>query len=213
MIKLSKVLVTFAAILALALPGHAATIVSNQGSSAAAQNSIPKATDANGTQGASALSDDGTKVFTSENIDLVGLALVVEIANASSTGTTVNTIAKLTGAPSTVVIAGTSDTTGIGLVVGGAGTTGSAQIVVEGRGACLYDNNTVAGDYVSMSATNAGFCHDAGSTRPTSGKIVGRALTTTTVTVGTTTVSTQIYPPGIEGFVSSAPFGLSRRRR
>src|SRR5579862_2624866 len=40
-------------------------------------------------------------------------AMVNEITNAVSTGTTLNKLAKLTGAPSTAVIASTSDVSGI----------------------------------------------------------------------------------------------------
>jgi len=128
---------------------------------------------------ASALADDGTKVTTSEPINLGSQLVSVEIANASSTGTTLNALAKLTGAPSTAVIAGTSDTSGvIGVVVGGAGTTSNAQIAVKGQASCIFDGATTAGDYVQISSTVGGDCHDGGSTFPTSGQVVGRVLST-----------------------------------
>ena len=126
---------------------------------------------------ASALTDDGTTLSTSEDFDLTGKAVLTEIANAGTTGTTVNKLAKLTGAPSTAVIAGTSDTGGVvGIVVGGAGTAGNAQIAVSGRATCTFDNAATAGDYVQISSGTAGDCHDAGSTYPTSGQVLGRVL-------------------------------------
>src|SRR5579859_1886323 len=59
------------------------------------------------------------------NIDMGSAqAVLKEIANAGTTGTTVNKLAKLTGAPSTVIITATTDIGGIeGIVVAGAGTT------------------------------------------------------------------------------------------
>jgi len=102
------------------------------------------------------------------------------IANASSTGTTVNTLTKLTGAPSTAVIAATTDTGGvIGITNSGAGTTGTATIAISGQSTCVFDGATTAGDYVQISSTTGGNCHDTGAaTYPTSGQVVGRVLST-----------------------------------
>lgn len=117
------------------------------------------------------------------NVDLVQGADVTEIPNASTTGTTINLLAKLTGAPSTAVKAATTDTDGIvGVVVGGAGIAGSAQIARSGQASCVFDNATVAGDYVQISSSTAGDCHDAGATRPASGQILGRVLVTNALT-------------------------------
>lgn len=59
--------------------------------------------------------------------------VVVGISNASSTGTTLHRLAKLTGAPSKAVIVGTSDTDGaLGVVVSFAGTSGVATIQTGG---------------------------------------------------------------------------------
>jgi hypothetical protein len=111
--------------------------------------------------------------------DLTGGALVTEIPNEGSTGTTLNKLAKLTGAPATAILASTADATGIiGVAVDGAGTTGNAQIARGGQGNCVFDGRTVAGDYVQISSTVAGDCHDAGAIMPSSGQIIGRALST-----------------------------------
>ncbi len=109
----------------------------------------------------SALSDNGTIVSTTENIDLTSNAEVTEIANASATGTTMNLLAKLTGAPSTAVKTATTDTGGIiGIVTGNAGTSGNAQVAMDGQAACTFDGATTAGDFVTISSTNDGYCHD-----------------------------------------------------
>ena len=56
-----------------------------------------------------------------------GGALVTEMANAGTTGTTLNSLAKLTGAPSTAVMAATSDTSGVlGVVNANSGTSCAA---------------------------------------------------------------------------------------
>ena len=109
-----------------------------------------------------------------------GGPLNTSVKNASSTGTTLNKLAKLTGAPATAVLASTSDTGGmIGVVMDGAGTTGNAAIARAGIATCVFDATaTVAGDYVQISSSVAGDCTDAGSTYPTSGQILGRVLST-----------------------------------
>lgn len=95
-------------------------------------------------------------------------SLAIAIVNAASTGTTASRLVKLTGAPSTAVIAGTADTTGIvGVCIAGCGTTGSATVQQYGQVTCDFDAATTAGGYVIPSTTTAGKCHDAGTTLPT----------------------------------------------
>lgn len=127
----------------------------------------------------SVISDNGTIVSSSESVDVTSNALVSEVANAGTTGTTVNKVAKLNGAPSTALIAATTDVSGVvGVVIGGAGTTGNAQIAVLGTASCVFDGATVAGDYVQISATSAGDCTDGGATIPSTGQVLGRVLST-----------------------------------
>jgi hypothetical protein len=127
----------------------------------------------------SALSDDGTKVSSTEELDLTSQPQTTEIANATSTGTTANKIAKLTGAPSTAVITATTDISGaIGIVVGGAGATGNARIAIDGQASCVFDGATIAGDYVRISSITAGDCHDAGASYPVNVQTIGRVLST-----------------------------------
>ncbi|MDR3425458.1 MAG: DUF1566 domain-containing protein [Alphaproteobacteria bacterium] len=117
----------------------------------------------------------GQALTVGGNVDVIGNAVLTEIANAPS-GTAANELAKLTsGQAATTAI---TDTDGVvGIVVGGAGTSGNAQIAVAGQAACLFENAAVAGDFVTIGATTAGQCHDAGATRPASGgETVGRVL-------------------------------------
>lgn len=110
-----------------------------------------------------------------------GGASTITVANEGTTGTTLNKLAKLTGAPSTAIIGSTTDTgIAVGIVTAGAGTTGSATITVDGVAACVFDGATTAGNFVTRSGTTAGNCVDAGSTisaAPGVG-IIGTVLTT-----------------------------------
>jgi hypothetical protein len=105
--------------------------------------------------------------------------------NAASTGTTQNKLAKLTGA-GTVVIAGAGDTGGvIGICTGvtgtgasACGTSGSSEIAIQGTFSCVFDGSTTANDYVTISASVAGDCHDFGATYPQGQQVLGRVLVT-----------------------------------
>jgi len=116
----------------------------------------------------------------------------VTIAN-NGAGTTINTLTKLTGAPSTAIMATTGDTGGIvGITTAGAGTTGSAVIGQIGLITCQFDGATTAGDYVQNSTIVNGDCHDAGATLPGGGQVIGRVLTTN---VGTGAYTIDLFPP------------------
>jgi len=129
-------------------------------------------------------------------LDLTSQSIVTEVANASSTGTTLNKLAKLTGAPSTVVLAATTDTAGVlGICVGNCTTTGNAQIATEGQVSCAFDGATTADDYVQISTSIAGDCTDAGVLNPpASGQIIGRVLSTNG---GAGTYNIIKYPPDL----------------
>lgn len=101
------------------------------------------------------------------------------ITNDGTTGTTLHSLAKLSSGAA--IKTATSDTGGaIGIVTANAGTTGSATIQAIGSANCNFDGSTTAGDYVQISSSTAGDCHDAGSTYPTSGQVVGVTLGTNT---------------------------------
>lgn len=125
-------------------------------------------------------------------------ATTLIMANAAATGTTLHSLAKATGAPSTAVIAATSDTGGIlGVVISGAGTSGSATIETYGLVSCTFDGTTTAGDYVQASTTTGGDCHDTGSLYPTSGQVLGRVLSTN---AAAGLYQVYWYPTEIHGF-------------
>lgn len=99
--------------------------------------------------------------------------------NAGVTGTTLNALAKLVGAPSTAVLTATTDTGGaIGICTANCSTSGSGTISTIGQASCIFDGATTAGDYVQISPTVAGDCHDAGLTFPSTGEVLGRVLST-----------------------------------
>jgi hypothetical protein len=129
--------------------------------------------------GASSGSIAMVDIFGPEVIASSPAAPTITVANAGSTGTTSNTLTKLTGAPSTAVIAATSDTKGVvGIVTSGSGTTGNAVIQIAGTVNCVFDGTTTAGDYVQISTSTGGDCHDSGPNYPTTGQAIGRVLST-----------------------------------
>lgn len=115
------------------------------------------------------------------------------LANEAGTGTTAAKLAKLTGAPSTVIISTAGDTSGaVGIVVAGAGAAGSAVVATSGIVNCVFDGATTAGHYVGISAGTAGDCTNAGATYPQVGQVIGRVLSTN---VGAGTYTIALFPP------------------
>lgn len=121
-----------------------------------------------------------------KNCTLGGTELTNLFPNAGVTGTTLNKLAKLTGT-GTVVISSAGDTGGvIGICTGNTstpgssacGTTGSSEIAEYGTFSCIFDGATTANDYVTISPTVAGDCHDFGSTYPVGQQVLGRVLVT-----------------------------------
>lgn len=107
----------------------------------------------------------------------VGLQpLMVERTNAPATGTSLNLLAKLT-ASGDAVLPTTNDTHGtIGIVVAGAGTSGTASIAYLGVANCVTDNSVTVGNYAGIGTTTAGRCRDVGPSYPSSGQVIGRWL-------------------------------------
>ncbi len=100
-----------------------------------------------------------------------------EFLNDATTGTTLNQLAVYNSGATGVQTAATSSADGVvGVVSGGAGTSNKAVITWAGLAACNFDAaNPIAGDYVIASTTQAGKCHDTGSTtRPTGAQAIGR---------------------------------------
>jgi hypothetical protein len=128
-----------------------------------------------------------------------GSGVNLSIPNDTTTGTTVNKLAKMTSVQKAIITA-TTDTIAlqIGIVTANAGTSGTATIAISGVGvSCVFDGGTTAGDYVINSVTIAGDCHDTGSsTYPTAyGNTVGMAVATNSG-AGTYTVNMNNAPTG-----------------
>lgn len=111
--------------------------------------------------------------------DSASLVRNLTIANEGSTGTTLNKLVSLTGAPSTAILTPTTAINGaVGIATGGAGTSGSATIATSGSVSCVFDGATTSGDYAQISSATAGDCTDAGSAYPANGQVLGRVLST-----------------------------------
>lgn len=125
-----------------------------------------------------------------------GTALVpLLIANDTITGTTTNTLTKVSGAPSAAIITSGTDTSGIlGICVAGCANTGTATIQPIGLSSCVFDGATTANDYFNVSKTVAGNCHDIG-TNPGG---LGRVLSTNG-SGGTYSVALNIGQGGTQG--------------
>ena len=103
----------------------------------------------------------------------------VQVPNAGSVGTSAFDLAKMVNAPSQAVVSSAGDTGGVvGICVLSCGTTGTATIQQSGSEFCNFDGATTAGDYVQISSTSTGNCHDAGATLPSSGQLIGRVQST-----------------------------------
>ena len=110
------------------------------------------------------------------------LAPILVIPNASATGTTTAYLAKLTGVNTVVLPATTDNKNGVivGVVVAGGGTSGSATLLQTGVASCSFDGNITQNDFVTVSTSTAGDCHDDGSTMPTDGtQVLGRVASPT----------------------------------
>ncbi len=150
---------------------------------------------------------DGTETLTNKtmiNPSVGSSAVTSSFPNEGLTGTTINMLAKLMGAPSTAILTSTTDSSGVaGIVVGGAGTTGLAAIAVSGQANCIFDGAATAGDYVTISSTVAGACHDSGSTYPRGVQVLGRILSSGSAGG---TYGLQLFAPETQGTsVASVP--------
>jgi hypothetical protein len=118
--------------------------------------------------------------ITSPSLSSPSLGTTSETQTFTSNGSTVNRLQILTtiSSASRVADAGTAATSGVVGIAQATVTAGnSVEVAISGKVLCDFDATAVnAGDYVQISSTVAGKCHDAGSTRPSSGQIIGFAL-------------------------------------
>jgi hypothetical protein len=102
----------------------------------------------------------------------------------------VSSASRVTDAPTTTV----SEIVGIAQATTSAGS--SVEVAGSGNALCIFDATTVtAGDFVQISSTTPGDCHDAGTARPTTGQIVGIALTSGSAS---TTQTVRLFESDIE---------------
>jgi hypothetical protein len=122
---------------------------------------------------------------------------VIYVANEAGTGTTQGKLVKLTGAPSTAIVAAITDTSGVvGICINNCGTTGVATIQVWGQVSCVFDSATTAGDYIQIDTSTVGDCMDSGAaTPPTAGQSLGRVLSTNG---GGGTYAVNLFPSDIQ---------------
>lgn len=97
--------------------------------------------------------------------------------NDNVTGTTLYELAKIDSTTGRAVRVSLSDTNNIsGIVVGGAGVTGTATICTYGNCPCIFDNTPVIRQYVVPSTSAAGQCHSVSGV-PTTGQLLGNVST------------------------------------
>jgi hypothetical protein len=149
---------------------------------------IPFRTTAKGTANGAELTSAGNfRVIGTGEIGLnTANAVVEEVPNEGTTGTTVNLLATVntSGLAIKNTVAGNANVEGI--VVSGAGTTGNAHIALSGIAGCKVTNGVAAiDDWIVPDVTLvdggavAGQCWDAGASAPTAGvQPIGRALAT-----------------------------------
>ncbi len=153
------------------------TVNSVGGSSAsnihAAEQMANNATNSNTTN--SLIKTDSTGAISP---NLNGAALIsaaVEILNVGTGGTAANTFVKLDpSASSQVVSTLTGDTTWHGVAMASASSPGTVKVARLGITQALADGPWTQGNAAILSATTAGYAHDAGNTRnsqPTSNSV------------------------------------------
>lgn len=123
-------------------------------------------------------------VHASYPVNLNNQPLTVQRVNDGTSGTVINETVKLastgTGNTTTAVVTAGSETAGVlGICQANCGTSAAppAMIATSGQALLLFDATAIgaANDYVQQSAT-AGLGHDAGSSKPSSGQILGQTL-------------------------------------
>lgn len=154
----------------------------------------------NAKSGRTAAAGEITLLSDSDNANIADLVPGLALSGATSVsvpndaaGTTVNLLAKINSSGNAVKI-GTGDTAiPVFAVISSAGTTGTADLGISGLISCQMDASgaTIAHFIVASTAT-AGRCMDAGATAPTSGWVIGVAITTAAANA----VSNIILAPG-----------------
>ncbi|MFZ3209997.1 MAG: tail fiber domain-containing protein, partial [Terriglobales bacterium] len=123
--------------------------------------------------------------------------------NDATTGTVLNELATFTPQGTVKVISAGATGGAYGIVTAGAGTSGSAVVAIWGGAGCVFDNTAVDADYVQISPTAAGQCHDAGPTYPTSGQVVGLVINATAAPPSIRLFQTEVRGAGGGGTITA----------
>jgi hypothetical protein len=117
-------------------------------------------------------------VIKGNGIDVKSGGFQVEIPWNTGQPSMANGLLGCTTGTGTVYACPVNSATWNGIQVAGGPGSGSAQstLVVSGQASCIFDGTATVGDYVQLSQTTAGVCHDSGSTTlPTNGvPVVGQ---------------------------------------
>ncbi|HJU11523.1 MAG TPA: hypothetical protein VJ728_11635, partial [Candidatus Binataceae bacterium] len=119
----------------------------------------------------------------------MGRPVVITLANNSSTPPVLNEWVVASGSPPAATVASTTTTKGVlGICVSNCSASGSAVIQNSGLASCVFDGGVTASDYVTLSTTVRGECHDAGATQPVGSLTVGTILNANSGSPGTYTI-------------------------
>lgn len=107
--------------------------------------------------------------------------IIERIPNNVSSGTILNTLAKVDSSGTITTIATTDFNIPVYIVVGNAGTTGSAMVATSGIATCEFDTaGGTAGHFVIASTVSAGLCRDGGAVPPVGAWVIGQLLSSPT---------------------------------
>lgn len=139
--------------------------------------------------------------------------IAISLANANP-GTSANLIAISTtsGGSPAVTTAATSTTQGVlGICINGCGNTGTATIQQSGLANCVFDGGVTLNDYVTLSTSVAGDCHDEGNAQTPGILTIGSVVNVTNASAGTYQIQvglpTDAVGAGATGITSGASVG------
>jgi len=163
------------------------TAVTTSGTLNATLNTVPQNTVLAGSNGGGTVAPTFRALVSADlpagQASIGTQALYLSYSNSATVGTTAGHLVFLTtGGVRNILTTTVDDILGVcttGIVTGDAcGATGTADIAVIGRVACVFDGATTALDFVVASTTTAGDCHDAGTTIPTTSANLGTVIST-----------------------------------
>jgi hypothetical protein len=126
----------------------------------------------------------------------------ISIGNNAGTGTTLNSLVKMVPNATAVENTATTDTFGaIGICVSNcAASPGTVVVQSTGFTQCTYDGTATNNDYVVISSSVAGDCHDAGATYPLGVQVIGLVFNGNSTPVGVFLFGPAVFAvPGSRG--------------